>query len=56
MVSKKNILHLKKDNSWREEIKNFAELIKKGSKVKIGSSFQALNAMEVIEKIYKSDN
>lgn len=53
---KKKYFTFKKDNSWREEIKNFAELIKKGSKVKIGSSFQALNAMEVIEKIYKSDN
>ena len=53
---KKKYFTFKKDNSWRDEIKEFAELIKKGSKVKIGSSFQALNAMEVIEKIYKSDN
>ena len=38
------------------EIKDFAKLIKNNNKVKIGSSLQALNAMEVIEKIYKSDN
>ena len=46
----------KKDNSWKKEIEEFANLIKNNQKVLIGSSSQALKAMEVIEKIYKSDN
>ena len=53
---KKKYFTFKIDNSWRDEIKDFAKLIKNNNKVKIGSSLQALNAMEVIEKIYKSDN
>ena len=53
---KKKYFTFKNDNSWRNEIKDFAKLIKNNNKVKIGSSLQALNAMEVIEKIYKSDN
>ena len=53
---KKKYFTFKNDHSWRNEIKEFAKLIKNNDKVKIGSSFQALNAMEVIEKIYKSDN
>jgi len=46
----------KKDNSWKKEIEEFANLIKSKQKVQIGSSAQALKAMEVIENIYKSDN
>ena len=53
---KKKYFTFKNDNSWKNEIKDFAKLIKNNNKVKIGSSLQALNAMEVIEKIYKSDN
>ena len=46
----------KKDNSWKKEIDEFANLIKNNKKVKIGSSNQAFNVMKVINKIYNSDN
>lgn len=53
---KKKYFTFKNDNSWRDEIQDFAKLIKNNNKVKVGSSLQALNAMEVIEKIYKSNS
>jgi len=52
----KKYFTFKKDNSWKKEIEEFANLIKSKQKVQIGSSAQALKAMEVIENIYKSDN
>jgi predicted dehydrogenase len=53
---KKKYFTFKNDHSWKNEIEDFAKLINNNDKVRIGSSFQALSAMEVIEKIYKSDN
>ena len=45
-----------KDNSWKKEIDEFADLIKNNKKVKIGSSKQAYKVMKVISKIYNSNN
>lgn len=53
---KKKHYTFKRDNSWKKEIDEFAYLIKNNKKVKIGSSLQALKAMEVVSKIYNSDN
>ncbi len=43
------------DNSWKNEIDEFADLILNDKKVKIGSSAQALEVMKLVYKIYNSD-
>ena len=52
-MKKKNFV-FKEDNSWKEEIKEFAEIIKKNKKVITGNSFDALQVMKMIYKIYKN--
>tara|TARA_Y100001958_G_C21233599_1_gene559664 strand:+ start:222 stop:1268 length:1047 start_codon:yes stop_codon:yes gene_type:complete len=52
---KKKIFVFKKDNSWKEEIEEFAEIIKKDKKVLTGNSFDALQVMKMIYKIYQND-
>jgi len=59
IISKKNKIRKKifysKDNSWKQEIDEFAEIILKNLKVKTGNSKQALDVMNMVYKIYKDD-
>jgi predicted dehydrogenase len=43
------------DNSWKEEVDEFAECILKNREVENGTSLDALKIMEMIFNIYKSD-
>jgi len=45
----------KVDNSWKKEINEFYDIIKKNKKIVNGNSQDALNVMKLIYKIYKSD-
>ena len=44
-----------KDNSWKEEVDEFANIIKNDSKVLIGNMNDAVSVMKLIDKIYKAD-
>lgn len=52
---KKMNFFYKKDNSWKEEVDEFANIVKNNSSVKIGNLTDALNVMKMIDKIYKND-
>ena len=45
----------KKDNSWKEEVDEFANLVKNNSLVTVGNLDDALNVMKTIDKIYSND-
>ena len=45
----------KKDNSWKEEVDEFANIVKNNSSVKTGNLTDTLNVMKMIDKIYKND-
>jgi predicted dehydrogenase len=44
-----------KDNSWKQEIKEFTDIILKNKKVLNGNSLQALEVMIMIHSIYNND-
>ena len=52
---KKMNFFYKKDNSWKEEVDEFANIVKNNSSVKTGNLTDALNVMKMIDKIYKND-
>ena len=52
---KKQVYQFNKDLSWKLEIEEFAKIINNNSKVKTGSYQDALNVMQMIDKIYLSD-
>jgi len=45
----------RKDNSWKEEIDEFANIILKKLKIKTGNINDALSVMNMVEKIYHGD-
>ena len=45
-----------KDNSWKEEIDEFANIILKNLPIKTGNIYDALMVMKMIEKIYFSES
>mgnify|MGYP001160095538 CR=1 FL=1 len=49
------IFKFKTDNSWRDEVDEFANIILKNKKIETGNSNQALEVMTMIDKIYKND-
>ena len=49
------VLTFLKDNSWSEEINEFADCVYYDKQVKNGTIQEAMKAMKLIEKIYKSD-
>ena len=53
--AKKKKIYYKNDNSWRDEINEFLNILKNNLKVKNGNSKDAYNVMKMIQKIYKSD-
>jgi len=52
---KKKKIFFSKDNSWKQEIDEFADIIMNNSKVHTGNSKQALDVMNMVYKIYKND-
>ena len=44
-----------KDNSWKNEVDEFADIILKNRTVKTGNSNQALQVMNMVYKIYQND-
>ena len=54
-LKKRNFFY-KKDNSWKEEVDEFANIVKNNSSVTIGNLSDALNVMKMIDKIYKNEN
>ena len=51
----KNQYYFNKDNSWKEEIDEFANNILKNRTIKTGNVYDALKVMSMVEKIYKAD-
>ena len=51
----KNKFTFNKDNSWKEEVDEFANIIIKNEKVKIGDINNAISVMKLIDRIYKAD-
>lgn len=47
--------YFKIDNSWRDEINEFADIITKDQDVLVGNSKNGLNVMNLLERIYNSD-
>ncbi len=45
----------KKDNSWKEEVDEFLNIVKNNYPVKIGNLTDALKVMKLIDKVYKND-
>ena len=48
---KKKFLDIIKDNSWKEEIAEFTDIILNNKKVVNGNSYQALEVMKMVQKI-----
>ena len=57
--SRKNLIRrnffYKKDDSWKEEVDEFVNIVKNNHPVKIGNLTDALSVMKLIDKIYKND-
>ena len=43
------------DNSWRDEIHEFADIIINGGKIRHGGSADALETMKLVYRIYYAD-
>ena len=52
----KEVITYLEDNSWRDEIYDFASVIVNGEKVKCGNSNDALETMKLVYRIYYADN
>ena len=50
-----NMTQFLKDNSWEDEIDEFADIIINDKPVVQGSSYDALKVMELVYKIYNAD-
>lgn len=54
-ASKEEIITYLEDNSWKEEIDEFADAISRGRPVKTGTSGDALATMKTVYRIYYAD-
>ena len=52
---KEEIINFDEDISWDMEIKRFTDAVRNSDKIKNGSIDQAIEIMDLIEKIYKAD-
>lgn len=50
-----DVISYLEDNSWRDEIHEFADIIIKGSRIKHGGSADALQTMKLVYRIYYAD-
>jgi predicted dehydrogenase len=55
-TAKEEVITYLEDNSWRDEINEFADAISSGRSVNFGSSADALATMKLVYKIYWSDS
>jgi len=51
----KNQYYFSQDNSWKDEIDEFANIILKKLSIKTGNIYDALKVMNMVEKIYRAD-
>jgi len=51
----KSQYYFNKDNSWKEEVDEFANIILEKLPVKTGNIYDALKVMDMVEKIYHAD-
>ena len=51
----KIVYFFKKDNSWKEEIDEFANIILKNLPVKTGNIYDAYMVMKMVDSIYRAD-
>ena len=51
----KNQYYFSKDNSWKDEVDEFANIILKRLPIKTGNIYDALKVMDMVEKIYLAD-
>ncbi len=54
-TSRKEIITYIEDNSWRDEVNEFADAIVNGDRIKSGTSNDALKTMKIVYRIYWSD-
>ena len=54
-MKKKTVIKFKKDLSWKKEIQEYINCIKLNKKIYNGTIYDAIQAMEMIDAIYKSD-
>jgi predicted dehydrogenase len=52
---KESVTHFDTDTSWEREIDEFSDCIRTGTKAQSGTSVDALQAMKLIDRIYRSD-
>ena len=50
-----SVTYFDKDRSWKREIEEFFNCIEKDKEIIVGSSYDALKAMELIDIIYRAD-
>lgn len=53
---REEVVNYLEDNSWRDEVNEFADAISNGTRIEIGNSSDALATMQLVYKIYCSDN
>ena len=53
---REEIIYFDQDRSWDLEVAYFTECIQENKKIENSSSYDALKAMELVERIYKDDN
>lgn len=53
---REELIYFDKDESWAQEIAEFVECMKSGKPVAVGSSHDALKAMELVHAIYDADD
>ncbi len=54
-IKKTKKFFFSKDNSWKNEVDEFADIILNNKAVKTGNSKQALEVMNMVYKIYHND-
>ena len=54
-TQKEEVINYLNDNSWRDEVNEFADAIVKDLSIRFGTSKEALAAIELVYKIYSAD-
>jgi predicted dehydrogenase len=54
-TSREETITYLEDNSWQDEVNEFADVVLKGKKIKTGTSKDALQTMKVVYRIYNAD-
>jgi predicted dehydrogenase len=52
---REEIMYFDRDNSWKEELDDFAKCILENKPIEMGSSIDALRSMEMVYSVYKAD-